>query len=818
MPLIKIQHVPGQAKEHVILPAGASLYEWLMKQDFYSDVVIIYNGKELGEDDELDFHLNDGDKVLIFSQPKGAIGKILSPAFKLVQKVFGFLLPKTSLSISADTNAKESPNNKLTGQTNIARTYQARPDVYGQVRSYPDLIQESLFEYRDNLKYVTEWMNFGIGIYTVENVRYSESTLSSLAGAGYEIYQPGQNIPVIYEGFGFDEVDGQELLGPNESDDLPVESATAREIISGGYAGRQIKITIVRQAEFEYFVGLTLPHPVTFEVNVTYQAAGGAVTEDVKITGDFFRVDQTDDGSVLNPELYYTFYFRNLSGTDIARIPESAVFNHTKFIINDNQGVSVGPVFSPLDGEQLWVHLNAQLGGGQIANAAITLWKVDAENNAIAGTEQKITASFPAALKTDYYYQTIKITPAAGSGRYALMFTRTDNSNDQSILKLEEIHSVRVRRNEKHNNDTLVKVVVRATEQATGSRDRKYNALITRHTISYDINTRKIVNTLRKSRNFADAVAHSWLVIGQQPESSIDLYELYRIAGTINAELSYFDYTFDDQDISLGSRVETICNAARVTAYWDAGVLTFSRDEKRNYPAAVFNRANMLAEEFRMTYDMKMPGEYDGIELEYVSPDTNKKSYIRYRITEAGIIDQEAQTPLKITLAGCRNKKQAEDRALVEVRRLLYSRVKMACKVLADGEYISPGDMIIVADTYDANQQAGYIVRRAGNNFDTSERIAWSGDMWVIISDSSGNPTARYRAYQRDDTEFGFMSAIPDIELNIYDGYEIQSPSRYVIASIAEMDRTRWTVSEKKPNPDGTTSLSLNEYSDAIYQ
>lgn len=817
MPIIEIQHVPGQAKEKVLLPAGASFFEWLIKCDFFNDIVIVINGTELADDAELDFPLTELHCIQIFSQPKGVIGKVLSPVFKLVQKVFGFLMPKSGFT-SADTNVKESPNNKLTGQTNVARTYQARPDIYGQVRAYPDLIQESMFEYKDNLKYVTEWMNFGLGFYTVESVRYSETTLGSLAGASYEIFQPGQNIPVIYEGFSFDDVDGQELPGPNESEELPVETATATTVISGEYAGGQISVKINKKAEFDYFYGLVRPHPVSFVINVTYDTASGPVTRDATIFADLFNAEITDDGSIISPQEYYTFYFTNLSGRDASEIPETATFNTTTFILNDNQGITVGPVFAPLPGEQLWVHLNAQLGDGDYAHTQIDIWKVDDNNEMIPGTRETFNTGFDAAPGTDYYYLTYKITPAAGYGRYALQFTRTENSNDHSILKLENVHSVRVRVNEAHPDDTLVRVTVRATEQATSVRQRKYNALVTRHTISYDMTSRTVDYTLRKSRSFADAVAHTWLVIGSQPESNIDLYELYRIASTITPdECLFFDYTFDDEDVSLGARIESICNAARVIAYWEEGVLTFSRDEKKAAPAAIFNRANMVSEEFRLTYDMRMPGQYDGVEVEYVSPITNKKAYLRYRIDSYGIVEEAAQTPLKITLQGCRNITQARDRALLEVRRLLHSRLRMACKALSDGEYVSPGDLIQVADTYDINQQAGYIVLRTGNNFDTNERISWSGEMWVTVTDSIGIPTMRVRAYQRADTDFGFVAAVPEIQLNIYDGYDVQSPSRYIIATQEELNATLWTIAEKKPNADGTISLTLTEYSELIY-
>lgn len=815
MALLEIQHLPGVPKERIELANGSNFYTWLEKQAFDRDIAIVINGVLADEETELSFELTELHRIQIFDQPHGIVSDILSPIFKLVTKVFSFLAPKPSFSV-ADTNSKESPNNKLTGQTNIARTYQARPDIYGQVRSYPDLIQQSMFEYVNNLKQVTEWMNFGIGYYTVANVRYSESTLGSLAGASYQVFQPGEVIPVIYEGFEFDDVDGQELPGPNESEDIPIESATANEVVQGVFSGNQISMKIVKQAEFDYFYGLSFPHAVSFVINVTYNTASGTVTKDITLNADLINAEMTDDGSVINPEYYYTFYFNNLSGSDASTTPSTATINNTKFILNDNQPLIVGPFFSPVAGNQLWVHLNAQLGDGNWASTAITIWKVDDDNIQIPGTTEHFTAGFDEVSKTDNYYLTKKITPAAGYGRYALQFNRLENSNDASVLKLEEIHSVRVRNNEVHPDDSLVRVTVRATEQATGARDRKYNALVTRHTISYDINTRAVDYTLRPSRSFADAVAHEWLVIGKQPEGTIDLYELYSIYQSLpDPLLGYFDYTFDDEDISLGNRVETICNAARVIAYWDDGVLTFARDERKEFPSAVFNRANIVADEYKISYDMTMPGGYDGVEIEYVSPRTNKKTYIRYRITDTGIVEQAALSPLKISLSGCRNEYQARDRALLEVNRLVSSRMKMNMKTLADGEYVSPGEMIVVADTYDTNQQAGYIVARNGNDFDTSEQINFSGDMYVRVTDSIGNSTDKIRAYPRTDTKFGFTAAVPNITLNIFDGYNVQSPSRYVIATTEEMEAMRWRVSDKKPNSDGTFSLTCDEYFDA---
>lgn len=148
---------------------------------------------------------------------------------------------------------------------------------------------------------------------------------------------------------------------------------------------------------------------------------------------------------------------------------------------------------------------------------------------------------------------------------------------------------------------------------------------------------------------------------------------------------------------------------------------------------------------------------------------------------------------------------------------MIYSRMSMAITALADGEWVNVGDMVQIPDTYDTNQQAGYIVSREGNEFETSERINFTGSMFVMITDSLGSTTARYRATPRSDTDYGFTAAIPAIDLNIYDGVQVQSPSRYVIATTEDLDATRWIITEKQPGSDGTTALSLAEYSDLIY-
>ncbi|MCD6316953.1 MoaD/ThiS family protein [Providencia rettgeri] len=818
MPIVEIQRIAGTPKERVDLTVGSFFYsDFLVHQQLHSDVVILVNGRELQEDDELDFEITPTHFIQVFDQPKGVIGDILNPVFNLVTKVFSFLAPKTPSFSAAESNVKDSPNNRLTGQINVARAYQARPEIHGQVRAFPDLIQQSMFEYNNNLKTVTEWLNIGIGEYKTESIRFAESDFTAMAGASYKIYKPKEVIPLINEGFEFPDIDGQELPGPNESKDIPQQTATANEVVSGEIKGGEAAIKIVKQDEFEYFYELTKPRSISMTVNVSYDTPQGSVTKDVKIDAQLVDAKESDDGSLINPVEYYEFFFTNLSGTDLAQLPPNAVVNTTKFILYDNQFLTVGPFFSPVDGDQMWIHLQAQLGSGDNCNATVEIWKINTDNEEIAGTRQSFNTALSANNGARVYYKTDKVTLNAGRGRYAVQLTRRNNSSDQSIMKIENAHIVRVRENVVFENDTIVNVSVRATEAPTGARERKYNLLATRMHISYDSASKKVDYTLRPSRSFADTVLHTWLITAGESEKNIDIDGLYRIYDSLPDErLGYFDYTFDDEDISLGQRIETICNAARVTAYYDNAVLTFSREQSSEFPMTTFNRSNITGNDIKISYDMSMPSGYDGIELEYVEPVRNKKDYIRFRVDENGITEGLSRTPNKIVLQGCRNRYQALDRALLEANRLIHQRTSISLTTLADGGNVYPSDMVLIADTYDSNQQAGYITERNGEAFTTSEKIKFDEEMWVYLTDSMGYTTQKFKAEQRLDTEFGFIASVPeDIELNFYDGYQKQSPSRYVIATSVELENIKWVITDKRPLGGERYTITATEYFDA---
>lgn len=768
-------------------------------------------------------------EIIIRQQATGLIVGAVIAAVAAVAVVI--LMPKPTIPNDLGSQ-KDSPNNDLTGQTNIARLYQAIPDIYGKVRAFPDLVEPSLSEYVDNIKNITEVLCIGIGNYLIENVKYADTLLSTISGASYEIFNPGDIIPTIYDAAESPDVDGQEITPPNLGDSV-LYTAETTDVISLSYSGKIATIRILKSDEFDYFYDKSKPINVRFTVDVKYKIANpDGTTSDAggqfELSGILVGMGISDDGSIVTPEEYYDISVNAVSpGNDF---PVDGEVQGTYLKLEDMEALYVGPFIMASDSDQLWYNVIFQRGLNGSADFTAEWWQVDSNNDEIPGTNQSESFTYSADTYEGQYY-TRKIIPLAGRGRYAFRIVRTNNGSDQLTdqAKLEEVYSVQVRNNVVAE-DTLIRCVTTATEQATGIKDRKFNAEVTRKTITWDGS--QIVNTLNPSRDFADAVLHSFVKIAGRDASELDLEELYAISASIKAKnerLGWFDFSFDDMDISLGQRMQSICNAARVTVFRDGLKWRFVREEKKDLISAQFDARNLANDDTGGTLQYKghLPTSYDGIELEWVdATDTNddgtdKKAYIRLRIDAANkqILEEGAIRPNKIQLAGCRNRDQAMNRAQLEARRLIYQRTAVEDVALSDANMVQLGDRVRWADVYDEAVASGEILQINGNVFSTSETLIFEAGVTykVSITDQYGYPSQWITAIPANNDPSAFQASFS----NAYtaDNISAMLGSRFILTPSVASEPMDFILAEKGPGDDPTqVKISLSQYDERMFE
>lgn len=711
--------------------------------------------------------------------------------------------------ISGDVIGKDSPNNKLTAQTNVARAYQAIPDVYGYRRVWPDLIQPSTVEYIDNLKYVTEWMCICRGHGTITDVQYAETPIGDIDGSSYEVFEPsvvdgypenGQTVlNDVYEPFASDEVNGQEIP-------YAVASPTVRtghiEAVVGTLS---FTATFVDEPTFDllkeagpFAVDLSvdytdeLGNPTTFSGScsvISYVVSGGNVT---------FTFGCDDWGHSFSGDAPLTF-----------------------------QGIAyttIGPFTMPRDGDQLW--WNVVFLRGLKASVVIVAdwWRVDEDGDELPGTRQSQTDTYTDD-SFDQRFFTRKVIPTGGLGRYRIQFTRLSGiaqENGVDVAKLEEVYSVKHYPTKTLPGVTALRVTTKATLSATGFSDRKFNLRWLRHvrTLTTD--------TLSTSRNFARAIAHIWTIAGNDI-SGLDVEGFQRVNDDLGEDspMLRFDGSLDDADMSLGERIQLIAMTARCEIWRDGLTWTVTREQAREFPELQLDYRNLAAGgESSIGYAAHLPASNDGVEVEYVDEvSQSTKAYIRLDIRTGAPVVGTSQYPKKISMLGCTTQAQANNRAQLEARRLLYQRTVVNDTALSDAGQLGIGSLVRWIDPNDFGGddglQAGEVLAFAGNLITPSEPVDWKGEASGRIlftgadGKNLGTPVVCYPAGESIQ-----LASVPD---GLYvAGGDAQCGSRYAFAIGLTPDEIEaaglYVTRTIKPTAERNASLALVNYDARMFE
>jgi hypothetical protein len=722
------------------------------------------------------------------------------------------------------TVGKDSPNNRLTGQTNVARAYQAVPDVYGYRRVWPDLIQPSVVEYIDHVKFVTEWLCVSRGRGDITDVRYAETPISEVEGGSFEIFEPPESGPGdfaelrdtvlsnVLEAFATSGVDGQEIAfeaepaNPTGSGSVTIvaPSTGVQLLTADGTQWAAIKAAVPCSATL--FLSGSLAEGDSTP-GWSYYWSGAATIDSYSVASGVLTLNITA-GSAVTPLPYSTTSL----GFTVAAVGLTApkVLGPFTLPINDATKIRWNTVF-----------LRGLKGTARIK---ATWWKVDAGGAEVSGTRQ--VQEFPFVDDTfDQRFYTTTVTPGAGAGRYKIEFERmnAENSEGTDVAKLEGLFALRSYATKALPGVTVIRVTTRATTAATGFSDRKFNLRWQRH-------VRTLSTTAASaSRNFARAMVHLWSLAGKDI-SEIDTGAL----AAINAEfgetspLLRFDGSLDDADMSLGERLQLIADHARCQVWRDGVRWTVTREQRRTHPEVQLDYRNLDAGgQSSIGYSAHMPASHDSIELEYVDPDTQaKKAYVQLSVVTGTVAAGTGANPKKIRLPACTTQAQAENRAQIEARRLLYERTSVSDTALGDAGQLGLGALVRWVDPHDfagdADLQAGEVLAIDGATLETSEPLDWQGQTSgrILLTGVDGQTVgAPVVCSPGADASHLVLASVP---AGLFTASAArQCGSRYAFAvglTGAELEAAGlYVVRSARPGAGGSVALTLANYDARIF-
>ena len=707
---------------------------------------------------------------------------------------------------------QDSPNNKLTGQSNIARTYQAIPDVYGLRRVWPDLIQQSTVEYINHIKYVTEWLCVSRGTGTITDVQYADTPISDIDGASFQVFYPSASpspypelnnttLTNVVETFESSEVNGQELPYAVAASDVYItRTAYMTTTISTGT--------------------FSLTVPDGSDLDPLKARVGGTVTV---IENVFGLADTCTVVSFTTSGFDVTFNFT--AATHVFAVSQTDYAVSATVVITGftPATTTIGPFTTPVECEGIRYNIVFLRGLKGTVNVDVEYWQIDSGGTEIGGTRTTIMDEFGADT-FDQRFFTREVFPASGLGRYRVEFTRTnvENVDGSDVAKLEELYAVRRYATKVLPGVTAIRVTTKATAQATGFQDRKFNLRWNRH-----VRTLTTI-TLSASRNFARAMAHLWCVAGENI-AELDTTTLAAINTALGetSPLLRFDGTLDDADMSLGERLQRIAYTARCALWRDGSQWTVTREEARTTPELQLDYRNLAASgDSVITYAAHLPASHNGVEVEYTDETTQaSKAYVRLNIASGAVVVGVPTNPVRIKLPGCATAAQATNRAHLEARRLLYQRTSVSDTALADATALGLGSLVRWIDPNDFagddGLQAGEVMSITGTLITTSEPLDWrsetTGRMYftgidglplgapiVVTPHVSGGVTLASvpgGLYLRSDSrQCGSRYAFgPGLTLS-----EIEAAGLYVATRVA-------------PNGDGTVSIALAAYDERMF-
>lgn len=836
------------------------------------------NSKPL-EPEDFERHLDEDDVVyIVVRQGAGAVSQAWDFASRGLSQFFDWLIPIPDIPSYDQEDQKTSPNTSFRAKGNLSRPYQAIPELFGEGNATPDYIQPPIQSYVAHRKKFIEIYCLSVGKARVVETYQGDTKTDLVAGTTVTVHYPGSlpsNLKIYKPAEG---IDREELIAPDDpartlsGDALFAQSilVSLDRIVIFNPNGNKIE---VQSGGKELYYAMDLyrypevnisslgnpdnrgPHEIlSVEYNstddtivlytnrtVTLEAINVSFTNDAHKTGfldsSFLELDLKQGDTI------------DVTGTSSNNesFTVSGVSNITDDILGDVVRVDlVGPNLTyeettatievTSDPWTEWFQLD---GLGSTARILFQMPRGCRDSN-----ENAITMQFQVRLEQVdddgepvigglFYVATISFTSNSADPRY-VHYDLTVNptvpyrararritsyiEDAQDFLVLENISMIENYSGANFGDVTLLEVERIATQFGT-SKTSRFNVDYVRQLPDwtpdggYD-------STLSDAKNGFRAVLYQHVEAAGLPIGQMDTQWLYDKYTALGDDLGAFAWSFDDVDQSHRDRIKTILNAARIQTYRSGQYRRFFRDEAQSSVVASFDRRNIKQGSNSTIRAVRgIPGNKDSIEIRYKDKDSKDWESVFRKInrTTGAIQTFRGDNLQSITLAGCNNLAQAENRADYEIRKLLNQPITVSQDVLNDGNAVDLGDLVYWSDIQSGETMEGEVLSYSGLVFNTSERLEFESGVtyYAAITDEIGEPSNSVVVTKTGDRQFTAAASfgvtpVVATELN-------QLGSRYIIGSNADLAKSRFIVANKSPQGDNSVNLTLIQYKPEHY-
>jgi len=743
-------------------------------------------------------------------------------AERVENKIVSWLVPNVASSSSSDSR---SSNNSLSGRSNDTRALGRIPDIFGQVRAYPDLIAQPYTFFVKNVELEHSYMCLGRGYYDIADVREDTTLSSQIEGSSVEFYDPGTS--------------------PNSGDDPAVR------------IGDAINLNIKNVKRYSSVDGQLLTPPDALSIqgdsNVMF-TINKEITIDADASVDFNDFFKAGDHVVVSNATQSSPYY-NFAGTYVIATvdeftltlsdPESVNNNWTNLIgsgVNSEKLSAllvsdsifwVGPfIIEESANAEIWCNFVAANGiytddGTTKSSFPVTIrigvTPVNSSDVAI-GSEETYEVTLQWISTNKKYYNvggTLKTTPTF-TGRCAVRARRITNKNTSSgavqDVQWRDMYGVIPVSKTEFGNVTTIQALTKATPNALAVSERKLNLLATRM-LPTRISGSTFTDTLTATKRIDDIISFLSLdkYNGNRSADELDFDNIYSTVQSVIdyfgiSEAAEFSYTFDTINMSFEEMLFSICAAGFCTPYRSGSKIKLLFEKENNIPTILFNHRNKIPSSETRSVSFGNVNDYDGVEYTYVDADDYDASVKIYIPS-----DQSAINATKIDSLGVRNYHQAYIAAHRAYNKLNYQTMDIEFQSTQDGNICMLNDRVLITDGTRGDKIEGEIVAQNVLELELSQDVDLEdGKSYTIFLQNTNGIVESVGITKTSEANKVLLNASPSFSI-------VTDPLCFAKTTFAIVENDTnppmaFLITEKSPDDVMTVSLSAVNYDSRYYQ